>query len=146
MRRSHRPLTDRQAEILAYIVRFRARFGFAPSIREIGEEFGIASTNGVNDHLVALERKGHLTRERFLSRAIVPAGADGHAFDADAIERACATWMADIMDTSAGVESMPGPARLRWQMARALNAALQQQATPRRDHVLRSFTPTATES
>ena len=37
---------------------------------EIGEHFGIRSTNGVNDHLKALERKGYLLRGELKSRAL----------------------------------------------------------------------------
>jgi repressor LexA len=39
-------------------------------LREIGEHMGIRSTNGVNDHLRALERKGYLRREDMKSRAL----------------------------------------------------------------------------
>ena len=46
--------------------------GFPPTIREIGEEMDIRSTNGVNDHLKALERKGYLTRGEQQSRSLVP--------------------------------------------------------------------------
>ena len=37
--------------------------GYPPTLREIGEHMGIRSTNGVNDHLKALEKKGYLERE-----------------------------------------------------------------------------------
>lgn len=46
--------------------------GFPPTLREIGEHFKIRSTNGVNDHLKALEKKGHLRREDLKSRAMRP--------------------------------------------------------------------------
>ena len=39
---------------------------------------GIRSTNGVNDHLRALERKGYLTREDMKSRALRPTDAGRH--------------------------------------------------------------------
>ncbi|MDX2012612.1 MAG: transcriptional repressor LexA [Myxococcaceae bacterium] len=65
-------LTDRQKEILAFILRTSEERGFPPTIREIGEEMDIASTNGVNDHLKALERKGYLTRGEQQSRSLVP--------------------------------------------------------------------------
>jgi repressor LexA len=42
--------------------------GYPPTLREIGARMGIRSTNGVNDHLRALERKGYLTREDMKSR------------------------------------------------------------------------------
>jgi repressor LexA len=65
-------LTDRQREILQFILRTSEERGYPPTIREIGEEMGIKSTNGVNDHLKALERKGFLTRGEQQSRSLVP--------------------------------------------------------------------------
>src|ERR1700704_2956826 len=64
-------LTDRQKQILHFIVRESELKGFPPTIREIGEEMDIRSTNGVNDHLKALERKGYLTRGEQQSRSLV---------------------------------------------------------------------------
>jgi repressor LexA len=55
-------LTRRQKDILDYIIECVRERGLPPTIAEIGEEFGIASTNGVNDHLVALEKKGFIER------------------------------------------------------------------------------------
>jgi hypothetical protein len=46
--------------------------GYPPTLREIGAFMGIKSTNGVNDHLRALERKGYLKREDMKSRALRP--------------------------------------------------------------------------
>lgn len=72
-------LTDRQADILEFIVEYRDRHGFAPTMREIGAKFGIASTNGVEDHLLALTRKGYISRAKHSQRSIVvlrlPGGA-----------------------------------------------------------------------
>jgi repressor LexA len=64
------PLTDRQQKILSFIKRSIQDQGYPPTIREIGEAFGIRSTNGVNDHLKALERKGYLLRGELKSRAL----------------------------------------------------------------------------
>jgi repressor LexA len=44
--------------------------GRPPSIREIGENFAIRSTNGVRAVLEALERKGYIKRDRYTSRGI----------------------------------------------------------------------------
>ncbi|MBW1872348.1 MAG: transcriptional repressor LexA [Deltaproteobacteria bacterium] len=64
-------LTDRQRQLLSYIEDHLHAHGFPPSIREMADHMGIRSTNGVNDHLKALERKGYVSRERSLkSRAI----------------------------------------------------------------------------
>lgn len=53
-------LTDRQAEILSFLVRFTEREGMPPSIPEIQAAFGLASPRGVVKHLEALAAKGHL--------------------------------------------------------------------------------------
>ena len=70
-------LTQRQREILDFISSSILERGFPPTLREIGEHFSIKSTNGVNDHLKALEKKGHLRREDLKSRAMRPVMPDG---------------------------------------------------------------------
>jgi repressor LexA len=68
-------LTDRQLEVLRFVARQIEECGYPPTIREIGEALDIRSTNGVNDHLKALERKGYLTRDPVKSRALIPTDA-----------------------------------------------------------------------
>ena len=63
-------LTPRQQNILDFVAEFQGEHGFPPSIREIGEFFGIRSTNGVSDHLRALEKKGFLSRTEHQSRSL----------------------------------------------------------------------------
>lgn len=58
--------------VLQYIQSSITQRGYPPTLREIGNFMGIRSTNGVNDHLRALERKGYLTREDMKSRALRP--------------------------------------------------------------------------
>lgn len=70
-------LTDRQQQVLHYIRQSINERGYPPTLREIGAHMGIRSTNGVNDHLRALERKGYLTREDMKSRALRPKDVDG---------------------------------------------------------------------
>jgi repressor LexA len=70
-------LTDRQQQVLRYIRESIQERGYPPTLREIGAHMGIRSTNGVNDHLRALERKGYLTREDMKSRALRPTQLDG---------------------------------------------------------------------
>jgi len=55
-------LTDRQKAIYDFLLKTIREKGFAPSIHEIGRQFKIASTNGVSDHLKALEKKGYIRR------------------------------------------------------------------------------------
>lgn len=68
-------LTHRQQQALDFISSCLDANGYPPTLREIGEHMGIKSTNGVNDHLKALERKGYLVREELKSRALRPVDA-----------------------------------------------------------------------
>jgi len=65
-------LTKRQKLVLDFIQKCIENRGYPPTLREIGAQMGINSTNGVNDHLHALERKGYLKREEMKSRALRP--------------------------------------------------------------------------
>ena len=65
-------MTDRQRQVLDFISDSIRKRGYPPTLREIGSHFGIRSTNGVNDHLRALEKKGFLHREDLKSRAMRP--------------------------------------------------------------------------
>ncbi len=67
-------LTERQQLVLQFIEESIVDRGYPPTLREIGARMGIRSTNGVNDHLRALERKGFLKREDMKSRALRPTG------------------------------------------------------------------------
>jgi repressor LexA len=77
----NRELTSRQEEVLTFISRCIEERGYPPTLREIGEQMGISSTNGVNDHLKALERKGFLTRDDMKSRALRPVGGSGQVVE-----------------------------------------------------------------
>jgi repressor LexA len=83
-------LTDRQKEILAYINQSIGERGFPPTLREIGRQFGIKSTNGVNDHLRALEKKGYLQREDMKSRALRPVDTIGQLVDVPVLGKVAA--------------------------------------------------------
>lgn len=63
-------LTERQQQVLDFIRATLAADGRPPTLREIGVHMGIRSTNGVNDHLRALERKGYLVKDDMLSRGV----------------------------------------------------------------------------
>ena len=65
-----RILTKRQQEILDFIESFMQERGYPPTLREIGNEFGIRSTNGVRVNLAALEKKQYIRRRPWLSRGI----------------------------------------------------------------------------
>ena len=64
-------LTQRQREVYEFIRDKIRHRGYGPTVREIGIHFNISSPNGVMCHLKALEKKGLITREPNMSRAIM---------------------------------------------------------------------------
>jgi repressor LexA len=64
------PLTERQAQVLAFIDTEIRRRGYPPSVREIGEAVGLSSSSTVHAHLAALQDKGYLRRDPTKPRAI----------------------------------------------------------------------------
>lgn len=63
-------LTARQRMIFDFLVESSEAQGYPPTMREIGEFFGIRSTNAVHEHMRALERKGWVERVEGASRGI----------------------------------------------------------------------------
>jgi repressor LexA len=64
-------LTERQRDVLAYIEATLDERGIAPTLREISERFGFASTASAQKHIALLERKGYLRREKHQKRGLV---------------------------------------------------------------------------
>lgn len=64
------PLTARQEKLLRLIEHMHATRGYAPSLQELAHAMGIASLQGVKDHLAALERKGYIRRAPGRRRAL----------------------------------------------------------------------------
>src|SRR5438874_12360908 len=62
--------TERQREIYGFIRDKIETRGYGPTVREIGERFGIKSPNGVMCHLNALVKKGLIDRAKKSARAI----------------------------------------------------------------------------
>lgn len=65
-----RSLTRKQQQIYDFIKDKILNRGYGPTVREIGQHFGIRSPNGVMCHLKALEKKEMITRDERMSRAI----------------------------------------------------------------------------
>lgn len=72
-------LTDIERQILDYMVVYLRTNTYQPSIREIGEQFGIKSTKTVSEHLQALANKGFLERDPSRSRGVRLIGVDLNA-------------------------------------------------------------------
>ncbi|MBA3842474.1 MAG: transcriptional repressor LexA [Actinobacteria bacterium] len=63
-------LTARQQEIWNYLVEYVDLHGYPPTVREIGEQVGLASPSTVHAHLANLERAGLLRRDPTKPRAL----------------------------------------------------------------------------
>jgi repressor LexA len=63
-------LTKRQQEIFDFIKRYSAKYGYPPTVRDIGKAVGLASSSTVHAHLANLERLGLLRRDPSKPRAI----------------------------------------------------------------------------
>lgn len=100
-------LTQRQRDILDFISASIVERGFPPTLREIGEHFSIRSTNGVNDHLKALEKKGHLRREDLKSRAMRPVLPDGSGEMVPLRRVPVATGMVEVISADDDMAEIP---------------------------------------
>jgi repressor LexA len=85
-------LTRRQKEILDYLGRYIERRGYAPTIEEIGEHFGLSSLATVHKHLTNLQEKGLVKRAWNRSRALelVPTRVEVHAVELPLMGRVAA--------------------------------------------------------
>jgi repressor LexA len=63
-------LTKRQQEIFDFIRKYSARYGYPPTVRDIGKAVGLASSSTVHTHLANLEKIGLLRRDPSKPRAI----------------------------------------------------------------------------
>jgi repressor LexA len=79
-------LTELEERILDFMVSYLRTNTYQPSIREIGERFGIKSTKTVSEHLQALADKGFLERDPSRSRGVKILGMD---LDAQAVSVPC---------------------------------------------------------
>lgn len=62
-------ITDRQREILNFISDYQEENSYPPTVREIGDHFGV-SIRAVQDHITALQKKGFITQTQKKSRSI----------------------------------------------------------------------------
>ena len=64
-----RGITDRQKEVLTYISTYTEENSYPPTVRDISEHFGI-SLRAVQDHILALQKKGYLSQSQKKARSI----------------------------------------------------------------------------
>src|SRR3954471_8072050 len=63
-------LTKRQQEIFDFIKKYSAKYGYPPTVRDIGKAVGLASSSTVHAHLANLEKIGLLRRDPSQPRAL----------------------------------------------------------------------------
>src|SRR5918997_1256598 len=63
-------LTKRQQEIFEFIKKYSAKYGYPPTVRDIGKAVGLASSSTVHAHLANLEKVGLLRRDPTKPRAL----------------------------------------------------------------------------
>jgi repressor LexA len=63
-------LTKRQKELVDYLDAYISKAGYAPTLEEIGQHFGLSSLATIHKHLTNLERKGMIRRKWNRSRAL----------------------------------------------------------------------------
>jgi len=63
-------LTKRQKELVDYLDTYIVKAGYAPTLEEIGQHFGLSSLATIHKHLTNLERKGMIRRKWNRSRAL----------------------------------------------------------------------------
>jgi repressor LexA len=80
-------LTARQQEIWNYLVEYVDRHGYPPTVREIGEQVGLASPSTVHAHLANLERAGLLKRDPTKPRALELLGREKKLVQAEPAQR-----------------------------------------------------------
>ncbi|HET6259598.1 transcriptional repressor LexA [Pseudonocardia sp.] len=98
-------LTPRQRKVLEVIRDWVERFGYPPSVREIGDAVGLTSTSSVHHQLRTLERKGYLRRDPNRTRAVDVRGPD----DPAAVDDTAAPGAIAVEDTTAD-DLRPAPA------------------------------------
>jgi repressor LexA len=72
-------LTARQQEIWNFLVEYVDGHGYPPTVREIGDQVGLASPSTVHAHLANLERAGLLRRDPTKPRALELIGRERRA-------------------------------------------------------------------
>lgn len=99
-----KPLTKRQQQIFDFILECMVANGAPPTRVEIAEHFGFRSANAAEDHLKALDKKGHIELRSGTSRGIfiTEAARALSNFENDAPELGDANGMAVIGDVAAG--------------------------------------------
>lgn len=73
-KRTPPPLTPKQLRVLTFIRDYSRARGYAPTMQELGDEFGVSKVT-VFEHVAALQRKGYLRRSKHKARSLRLSGS-----------------------------------------------------------------------
>ena len=120
-------LTRRQKEILDYLGRYIERRGYAPTIEEIGEHFGLSSLATVHKHLTNLQEKGLVKRAWNRSRALelLPTHVEVKAVELPLLGRVAAGTPVEAVQGTETIFVPEDMSRAGRFLARALMAAIE---------------------
>ena len=74
-------LYKRQKQILEYIEQIILKYGYAPTLTEIAQHFGLSSLATVHEHLAVLEKKGLIRRYKGAVRGIEVLGKNENVIE-----------------------------------------------------------------
>lgn len=124
-----RKLTERQRTVLSVLEDVIQREGRAPTVRELCKLVGLASTNGMQDHLKALEKKGYIrgngTRARSIellvslepvSVALVAHTEDGQCYEATASGHSVGSILREAEAVLSPLAAESGDRIVRWEV------------------------------
>ena len=97
-------LTKRQKQMVDYLGQYIEEHGYAPTLAEIGQYFGLSSLATVHKHLHNLEAKGFIRRMHNHSRALEIESANGN--------HAGVRKLALVGQVAAGIPILLGPPNL----------------------------------
>ena len=95
-------LTKRQQEIFDFIRKYSAKYGYPPTVRDIGKAVGLASSSTVHAHLANLEKLGLLRRDRRARTRVSCTDGGGIRATPLAAPPGCRAWALAAPSTSRG--------------------------------------------
>lgn len=119
-------LSGKQADILEFLRKFLEEKDYPPSIRDIQDGCGISSTSVVDYNLRKLEEKGHIRRDREISRGIELLGARG---------RRPRILEIPVLGSIAAGQPIPVPSSERWSNDSEETVAVTEDMVRGREHV-----------
>jgi SOS-response transcriptional repressor LexA len=79
-------LTEKQYNVMMYIIEYRSKHGIAPAVRDFMRKFGLSGPSAIRCHLNALKSRGLIEWSKGKTRTIRPAGSMAVDVPADLVD------------------------------------------------------------